>query len=162
MHRYMRCIYNQETITKGIFEVFVGMQVDIIEGVPVELLVKVLPSTDYAVFTLEGEDIVVTTDIPLAARCIEGPATNRPVRIQTGRVEIIGEQDAGDGIRSSRSSHLEFRCVRGAVRFERGQREGEPADTFAAPLPTPQPSSLRSPSPLRSCSTCRTSSATRS
>lgn len=50
-------IYNQETITKGIFEVFVGMQADIIEGVPVELLVKILPSTKYAVFTLEGEDI---------------------------------------------------------------------------------------------------------
>jgi predicted transcriptional regulator YdeE len=50
-------IYNQETITKGIFEVFVGMQTDIIKGVPVELLVKVLPSTDYAVFTLEAEEI---------------------------------------------------------------------------------------------------------
>jgi predicted transcriptional regulator YdeE len=50
-------VYNQETITKGIFEVFVGVQVDDLDGVPVELLVKILPSSDYAVFTLKGEEI---------------------------------------------------------------------------------------------------------
>ena len=50
-------VYNQETNTIGFFEVFVGLQVDVIETIPVELLVKVLPATTYAVFTFEGEAI---------------------------------------------------------------------------------------------------------
>jgi predicted transcriptional regulator YdeE len=50
-------VYNPETSTKGVFEVFVGLQVDRIESVPVELLVKILPPTIYAVFTLQGEEI---------------------------------------------------------------------------------------------------------
>jgi predicted transcriptional regulator YdeE len=50
-------VYNQETSTKGFIEVFVGLQVDRIETIPVELLVKVLPATTYAVFTFEGEAI---------------------------------------------------------------------------------------------------------
>lgn len=50
-------IYNPETTSLGFFEVFVGFQVDQIEYVPVELLVKILPSTKYAVFTFQGEEI---------------------------------------------------------------------------------------------------------
>ena len=50
-------IYNQETPTKGVFEVFVGVQIDQLQEVPVDLLVKVLPASQYAVFTLEGEEI---------------------------------------------------------------------------------------------------------
>lgn len=53
-------IYNEETRTKGYFEVFVGMQVDVFDSVSVELLGKVIPASQYAVFTLEGEQI--TTD----------------------------------------------------------------------------------------------------
>lgn len=50
-------IYNDETTTKGIFEVFVGVRIDQLEAIPVELLVKVLPPTGYAVFTLQGNEI---------------------------------------------------------------------------------------------------------
>jgi predicted transcriptional regulator YdeE len=48
----------QETDAKGYYEVFVGMAVTELEDVPVQLLVKVLPPTQYAVFTLLGEQIV--------------------------------------------------------------------------------------------------------
>lgn len=50
-------IYHPETPEKGLFEVFVGMEVERIENVPVQLSVKVLPATQYAVFTLTGEEI---------------------------------------------------------------------------------------------------------
>lgn len=47
-----------ETIQRGNYEVFVGMEVEELEDVPVEFLVKILPPTKYAVFTLGGEDII--------------------------------------------------------------------------------------------------------
>lgn len=50
-------INHPETPEKGLFEVFVGMEVAHIENVPVQLSVKVLPATQYAVFTLKGEEI---------------------------------------------------------------------------------------------------------
>ena len=50
-------IENAETQEKGEYEVFVGLEVAQLQDVPVELLVKVLPPTAYAVFTLEGEEI---------------------------------------------------------------------------------------------------------
>lgn len=50
-------IYNDETATKGNFEVFVGVPIDHIEAIPVELLVKILPPTAYAVFTFQGDAI---------------------------------------------------------------------------------------------------------
>jgi len=51
-------IYGEETTTKGLFEVFVGVPIERLENVPVELSVKVLPATEYAVFTLVGEAIL--------------------------------------------------------------------------------------------------------
>jgi AraC family transcriptional regulator len=50
-------IYHEETISKGLFEIFVGLQVTSLEDVPVDLLVKILPPTRYAVFTLKGQQI---------------------------------------------------------------------------------------------------------
>lgn len=50
-------VETEETAPKGHREVFVGMEVEKLEDVPVELLVKVLPAATYAVFTLEGEQI---------------------------------------------------------------------------------------------------------
>ena len=50
-------VYNQETSTRGFFEVFIGLQVDHIEATPVDLLIKVLPASSYAVFTFQGEAI---------------------------------------------------------------------------------------------------------
>ncbi len=50
-------VYNEETITKGLFEVFVGLQVENLAVVPLELVAKSLPATQYAVFTFEGEAI---------------------------------------------------------------------------------------------------------
>lgn len=47
-------VYDDETISKGLFEVFVGAKVETMEAVPPELLVKVLPPSEYAVFTLTG------------------------------------------------------------------------------------------------------------
>jgi AraC family transcriptional regulator len=42
----------------GEYEVFVGMEVDRLEDVPVRLSIKFLPPTKYAVFTLAGQEIV--------------------------------------------------------------------------------------------------------
>ena len=51
-------IYHQETERTGEFEVFVGLEVEKLEDVPVELSAKILPPTTYAVFTLQGEQIM--------------------------------------------------------------------------------------------------------
>lgn len=58
-------VWNEETAEKGHFEVFVGVEVAQLEDVPVELLVKVLPATQYAVFTLQGEQIVSDWSRPI-------------------------------------------------------------------------------------------------
>jgi predicted transcriptional regulator YdeE len=50
-------IQHEETPRTGEHEVFVGLEVAALEDVPVELSVKVLPPTTYAVFTLRGEQI---------------------------------------------------------------------------------------------------------
>jgi predicted transcriptional regulator YdeE len=50
-------IEHEETAEKGQYEVFAGVEVSTIEGLPVQLSVKVLPATEYAVFTLRGNDI---------------------------------------------------------------------------------------------------------
>lgn len=50
-------VYGPETMTKGLFEVFVGIPVTGLEAVPVDLLVKILPAAEYAVFTFHGEKI---------------------------------------------------------------------------------------------------------
>jgi len=50
-------IQTDETEEKGIFEIFVGTAVEKIEDVPIELVVKQLPASRYAVFTLKGNEI---------------------------------------------------------------------------------------------------------
>ena len=50
-------VEHEETASLGHFEVFVGIEVEDLDDVPVELLVKVLPPTLYAVFTFSGEQI---------------------------------------------------------------------------------------------------------
>ncbi len=69
-------IETKETTEKGNVEVFVGVIVDKLEATPVECVVKVLPVTQYAVFTLQGQQI--TSDwskmvygwLPSAGYCI--------------------------------------------------------------------------------------------
>ena len=56
-------IEHEETASKGNFQVFVGVEVEKLEDVPLELVVKILPPTRYAVFTLHGAQI--TSDWPL-------------------------------------------------------------------------------------------------
>jgi len=51
-------IGHEETSSRGHYEIFVGVQVEKLEDVPIELLVKIIPATRYAVFTLQGEQIV--------------------------------------------------------------------------------------------------------
>jgi predicted transcriptional regulator YdeE len=55
-------IYTAETREIGKFEVFVGVETDLaqLKTLPVELCVKVLPETRYAIFTFHGKEI--TTD----------------------------------------------------------------------------------------------------
>ncbi len=55
-------IWHEDTAEKGHIEVFVGVKVARLEDVPLQLAVKMLPATGYAVFTLEGEQI--TSDWP--------------------------------------------------------------------------------------------------
>jgi predicted transcriptional regulator YdeE len=51
-------VADEEAAARGHFQVFAGLEVDALEDVPPELLVKVLPATTYAVFTLRGAEIV--------------------------------------------------------------------------------------------------------
>ena len=50
-------VESADTMSKGYREVFVGVEVESLAEVPVELLVKVLPAATYVVFTLRGEEI---------------------------------------------------------------------------------------------------------
>ncbi len=50
-------IEHEETALIGEFEVFVGIEVDKLEDVPVQLVVKILPPSRYAVFTITGQMI---------------------------------------------------------------------------------------------------------
>jgi predicted transcriptional regulator YdeE len=52
--------WNEETRAKGHFDIFVGMEVEDVKAVPYDLLVRILPPCEYAVFTLKGQEI--TTD----------------------------------------------------------------------------------------------------
>ncbi len=51
-------LQHPETVSTGFFEIFVGVEVATVIEVPLELVVKVLPAAQYAVFTLSGPDIV--------------------------------------------------------------------------------------------------------
>jgi AraC family transcriptional regulator len=50
-------VEHAETAQTGEFEVFAGVEVTRLEETPVELAVKALPPTRYAVFTLRGAEI---------------------------------------------------------------------------------------------------------
>ena len=50
-------IFGEETASMGNYEVFVGVEVAELDNTPVEVLVKILPTAKYAVFTFEGEQI---------------------------------------------------------------------------------------------------------
>ncbi len=50
-------VYHAETPRTGEFEVFVGVEVEALEAIAVELSAKILPPATYAVFTLHGEQI---------------------------------------------------------------------------------------------------------
>jgi predicted transcriptional regulator YdeE len=52
-------IINAETLKNGQFEVFAGVEISAQEvaSVPVDLSLKVLPHTQYAVFTFHGQEI---------------------------------------------------------------------------------------------------------
>jgi len=65
-------IYHPESMEKGLFEIFVGVEVDQLEAVPLETLVKVLPASDYAVFTLEGEQIASDWEMEIDAWLAQG------------------------------------------------------------------------------------------
>jgi predicted transcriptional regulator YdeE len=57
-------IYSPESGEKGLFEVFVGIQIDLqaVDKLPVDLVVKVLPITRYAIFTFNGTQITSDWD----------------------------------------------------------------------------------------------------
>lgn len=50
-------IDNEETKIKGLYEVFVGIEIEKAEDLPVDGLIKILPACEYGVFTLKGEQI---------------------------------------------------------------------------------------------------------
>lgn len=64
-------IEHHETAKMGHFEVFVGMEIKNPDAVPYELLVKVLPASTYAVFTLKGEEITSDWEITIGSRLKE-------------------------------------------------------------------------------------------
>jgi predicted transcriptional regulator YdeE len=90
-------IYGEETSTKGLFEVFVGLPVERLEAVPVELLVKVLPATQYAVFTLEGETIFSDWDMVIDRWLAEaGYERSHPYSVQYYDSRFIGIDQIAD------------------------------------------------------------------
>ncbi len=52
--------HTPETVAKGFFDVFVGVEVSEISGVPQGPLYRALPDGEYAIFTLKGS--VITSD----------------------------------------------------------------------------------------------------
>lgn len=52
-------IHSEETQAKGLFEVFVGVTIELerVTELPSQLLVKNLPASQYAIFTFKGEEI---------------------------------------------------------------------------------------------------------
>ena len=60
-------LYDEQTSQRGLFEVFVGIEavfteIDLLSKMPVELQIKILPLTRYAVFTFSGVDITGDTE----------------------------------------------------------------------------------------------------
>jgi AraC family transcriptional regulator len=51
-------VEHEETAAKGYYEVFVGMEVETLEDMPIEMVSKALPATKYAVYTVSGDQIV--------------------------------------------------------------------------------------------------------
>ncbi len=51
-------LLSPETETHGLFEVFVGVEINSIEVLPLGLVARRLPACEYAVFTLEGQAIL--------------------------------------------------------------------------------------------------------
>jgi predicted transcriptional regulator YdeE len=51
-------IYNEETDSKGYFEVFIGQEISRIDDLPLELSIKILPAGQYAEINLVGETII--------------------------------------------------------------------------------------------------------
>jgi AraC family transcriptional regulator len=51
-------VWSEETAARGHSDVFAGMVVEKLEDVPMEVLVKILPPTTYAVFTLKGAQAI--------------------------------------------------------------------------------------------------------
>ena len=54
---YEICVLRDEAASKGLFETFIGIEINDINLAPYDMLVKTLPSSDYAIFTLEGKRI---------------------------------------------------------------------------------------------------------
>lgn len=56
-------VYSRETLEKGLFEIFTGVKIDDISTAPADLLVKVLPDSEYAVFSFHGQEIISDWEI---------------------------------------------------------------------------------------------------
>lgn len=56
-YHYELHITHPDTVRTGEYEVFVGLEIGQVAQIPVELSIKVLPATTYAVFTFRGEEI---------------------------------------------------------------------------------------------------------
>jgi AraC family transcriptional regulator len=50
-------VYSDDALETGNWEIFAGIEVEALEEVPLELVVKILPACTYAIFTLQGEEI---------------------------------------------------------------------------------------------------------
>ena len=50
-------VWGESATATGEFDVFVGLEVTALESVPMPLVVKLLPPTTYAIFTLEDDEI---------------------------------------------------------------------------------------------------------
>jgi predicted transcriptional regulator YdeE len=62
-----------ETPSTGYREVFVGVEVERLVDLPVELSAKILPATKYAIFTLKGEQIAGDWSMSIGEWMLESP-----------------------------------------------------------------------------------------
>ena len=50
-------IWNKDVMETGQYEVFVGMAIHKLDGIPIDFSIKIIPETKFAVFTLSGDQI---------------------------------------------------------------------------------------------------------
>ncbi len=86
-------IWNEdELVESGLMSIFVGLEVDDLENIPLKLVGKVLPSSKYISFTLTGEEIKDWEDLILQEWLPESDYWLRSFEEQIFHVQCFHEE----------------------------------------------------------------------